>query len=115
MFLTQELSSFRSYQLKWFIRLNDTNPKMESIAFQSESKKLCGSYRNSSLIQIQWTCPTDDVAKARCYLFVGRGHKKRIKFLCFAGMVFEKSYISYVDYLECDVDVLILLLDLLYC
>ena len=115
MLLAQELSSFRSYQLKWFIRLNDTNPKMKSITFQSDSKKLCFSYRNSSLIQIQWTCPMDDVATARCYFFWEGGTRSVSNSFCFAGMVFEKSYIFYVDYLECDVDVLILLLDLLYC
>ena len=110
MLLAQELSSFRSYQLKWFIRLNDTNPKKKSITFQSDSKKLCGSYRNSSLIQIQWTCPTDDVAKARCYFFGGEAQEAyQIPLFCWHA--FPKSYIFYVDYLECDVDVLILLLD----
>ena len=119
MLLAQELSSFRSYQLKWFIRLNDTNPKMKSITFQSDSKKLCGSYRNSSLIQIQWTCPMDDVATARCYFF-GEGGTRSVSnsfilLAWFLKITFFFSFLIWIIYLECDVDVLILLLDLLYC
>ena len=97
-----ELSSFRSYQLKWFVRLNHTNPKMKSIIFQSGSRRLCFSNRNSSLIQ--WNCPMD-VAKASCHFRLGGGTRSISNSFVWLALVFEKIHIIYLDYLACDVDI----------
>ena len=108
-FLAQELSSFRSYQLKWFVRLNHTNPKMKSIIFQSGSRRLCFSNRNSSLIQ--WNCPMD-VAKASCHFRWGEAQEAYQIPLFGRHWFLKKYHIIYLNYLACDVDVLILKLDL---